>query len=121
MRTAAVRAAAQNAQAILNQARQEAIKKNCSVVAARSTGGFTFSHLNCSGFANAVYTLTGMSAGGMFKMSEDVTISGPASVQFNALGTAQAAQTFTLTSTRYSSTTTMRVFVESTGRIRIQE
>jgi len=34
-------------------------------------------------------------------------------------GTGRAKDT--LTSTRYSSTTTMRVFVESTGRIRIQQ
>jgi len=120
MRTAAIRAAATNAQAILNQARAEAIKKNCSIVAARTTGGFTFSHSGCNApFANGVYTLPGMSAGGIYKTSEEVAISGPASVTFQPLGTALAAQTFTLTHTRHN--TTMRVFVELSGRIRIQQ
>lgn len=119
MRTATVRAAAQEASAILNHARQEAIRQNCSVIAARSTGGFTFSRVATCSLPAGAYTVVGMSAGGIFKTSDAVTITGPASVQFNALGSAQVAQTFTLTSNRYAST--MRVFVEASGRIRIQQ
>jgi prepilin-type N-terminal cleavage/methylation domain-containing protein len=118
LRTAEVQGAAREAQAILAHARQEAIKQNCSVVATRSTGGFTFSRLNC-GLPNGVYSLAGMSAGNIFRTSGAVTITGPASVQFNSLGSVLAPATFTLTSTKYS--TTMRVFVEASGRTTISQ
>lgn len=122
LRAAEVQGAAREAQAILANARSEAIRQNCFVTAARSTGGFTFARgTNCSAPAGA-FTVTGMSAGGIFRTSGAVTIAGPASVQFNRLGAVEApvgGATFTLTSTQYS--TTMRVFVEASGRTRIQQ
>lgn len=119
LKTAEIQASAREVQAILANARSEAIKQNCTVTATRSTGGFTFSRgTTCPGGAGA-FTVTGMSSGGIFKTGSPVTIAGVTSVIFNQLGAAPTNGTFTLTSTKYS--TTMQVIVQASGRTVIQQ
>lgn len=120
LRNAEAQADARELAAILTHIRQQAIKENCDMTVSRSTGGFTATRGSATSTCTnptATLTVTGMTSAGLYKPSNGLSIAGPNTVIFNRLGAANAASTFTLTSTKYS--TTMRVIVETTGRIRI--
>jgi prepilin-type N-terminal cleavage/methylation domain-containing protein len=120
LRTAEAQADAREVTAILNRARQDAIKENCSITATRGTGGFTMTKgATCSVGAGGSLILPGMTSAGLFKTSQNITLTGIASAVFSNLGNATTSGTFTLTSTKYG--TTMRVIVDPSGRIWIQQ
>ncbi|HZP36808.1 MAG TPA: GspH/FimT family protein [Methylomirabilota bacterium] len=120
LRTAEAQADAREVAAILNRVRQQAIKENCDMTANRSTGGFTATKgANCASGAGGALTITGMTSAGLYKTSQGVTLSGSTSVTFTRLGSATSNPTFTITSTKYS--TTMRVIVDLSGRITIAQ
>ena len=112
LQQAEVQASGREVQAILANARSEAIKRNCNVVVTRVTGGFQFATVGCG--VDGPLVVTGMTSGGVFKTSSAVAITGGTSVQFSRLGSASSQTTFTLTSTKYN--TTMTVTVSPTGR-----
>jgi len=117
LRTAEVQASAREITAMLNRARSEAIRLNCTVSTTRTTGGFTFARgTDCNGGAGAL-VLSGMSAGGVYKPSSSVGLTGLTTATFTRLGNATASGTYTVTSTKYS--TTMRVIIDPSGRITI--
>lgn len=124
LRSAEVQASAREVSVILASARSEALKQNCSIIATRATGGFTFSRPTpaanttvCTNPTTGPFTVPGMSAGGIFKTSNAVALSGAASVQFGRLGSVElptGGATFTLQSAKYG--TTLRVNVAPSGR-----
>lgn len=122
LRTAEAQADAREVATILNRVRQQAIKENCDMTATRSTGGFTATKgANCASGANGALTITGMTSAGLYKTSQDISLSGATSVTFTRLGNISNStpRVFTLTSTKYE--TQMTITVETSGRIRINQ
>ena len=120
LRTAEAQADAREVSAILNRARQVAIKENCSITATAGTGGFTMTKgATCSVGAGGSLILPGMTSAGLFKTSREHHLSGLASAVFSNLGNATTSGTFT--STIHEGSTTMRVVVDRSGRIGIEQ
>lgn len=115
LQQAEIQASGREVQAILANARSEAVKRNCNVIVTRVTAGFQFATVGCG--VDGPLVVTGMTGGGVFKTSSVVTITGATSVQFSRLGAAASQTTFTLTSAKYN--TTMTVTVSPTGRVTI--
>ena len=104
----------------MNRVRSQAIKENCDMTVTRGTGGFTATKgANCNVGASGALTVSGMTSAGLYNPSQSVALSGLTAATFTRLGNATTSGTFTLTSSKYG--TTMRVIVDPSGRITIQQ
>jgi type II secretion system protein H len=115
-RTSTLRAGAEEMSAILNGARQLAIKENTTVCVRRQGSNRLRYHTpTCAGSA---WTGVGTEANGDIRLANNVNITAAtADVIFTYLGAASTPGTFTLTNPVDGRT--MQVIVASTGRVRI--
>lgn len=112
-RAARVRAGAQTVSAILNQARQLAIKNNLNRVAVCITATtMQFRQTNCSGASIPVVGLTGASDN--IRVPDNISLSTSGNATFGNLGNATTGATYTVTDT---SGRTLSVIVAASGRI----
>jgi Tfp pilus assembly protein FimT len=114
-RTSTLRAGAEELAAILNNARQLAIKENTSVCVRRHGSRVRYHTPACGG---AAWTGLGTDANGDIRLSNNVTVSADtANVTFTYLGAASTPGTFTVRNPVDGRT--LSVIVASTGRVRI--
>lgn len=115
-RTSTLRAGAEEMTAVLNNARQLAIKENTTVCVRRQgTNRVRYHTPTCAGSA---WTGLGTDSNGDIRLANNVTITAAtADVIFTYLGAASTPGTFTLTNPVDGRT--MQVIVASTGRVRI--
>jgi prepilin-type N-terminal cleavage/methylation domain-containing protein len=115
-RTSALKAGAEELSAVLNNARQLAIKENTSVCVSRQGSNRVRYHLGtCAG---AVWTGVGTDASGDIRFMNNIQVTNAsADVVFTYLGAASTAGTFTVRNPVDGRT--MSVIVASTGRVRI--
>jgi type II secretion system protein H len=115
-RTSTLRAGAEEMSAVLNNARQLAIKENTTVCVRRqATNRVRYLTPTCAGSA---WTGVGTDSNGDIRLANNVTITAAtADVIFTYLGAASTPGTFTLTNPVDGRT--MQVIVASTGRVRI--
>lgn len=119
LRASEIQASGREVTAILAQARAEAIRRNCTISATRTTGGFNFARgADCIGGAGSL-VVPGMTSAGLYKTSNAMSLSGLTTATFTRLGNASASGQFTVTSTKYN--TAIRVIVDPTGRVWIQQ
>jgi type IV fimbrial biogenesis protein FimT len=113
---ARVRAAAQTVSAVLNAARQQAIKNNQTQVAVCITSTtITLRQSNCSG---AIITVPGLtSASSNIPVPDGIALTQTATVTFANLGNATSGATYTVRDT--ASNRTLSVVVATSGRITI--
>jgi Tfp pilus assembly protein FimT len=115
-RTSTLRAGAEEMSAILNRARQLAIKENTTVCVRRQGSNRVRFHLPACG--GGTWTGVGTEANGDIRLANNVAISAAtADVMFTYLGAASTPGTFTLTNPVDGRT--LQVIVASTGRVRI--
>jgi Tfp pilus assembly protein FimT len=114
-RTSTLRAGAEELAAILNSARQLAIKENANVCVRRNGSRLRFHTPACGG---AAWTGVGTESNGDIRLANNVTVSAnTADVIFTYLGAASTAGTYTVRNPVDGRT--MSVIVASTGRVRI--
>jgi Tfp pilus assembly protein FimT len=114
-RTSTLRAGAEELAAILNSARQLAIKENATVCVRRNGSRVRFHTPACGG---AAWTGVGTDSNGDIRLANNVTVSADtADVIFTYLGAASTAGTYTVRNPVDGRT--MSVIVASTGRVRI--
>lgn len=114
-RTSTLRAGAEELAAILNGARQLAIKENTTVCVKRTGTRVRYHTPTCG---SAAWTGVATEANGDIRLANNVTVSaGTADVIFTYLGAASTPGTFTVTNPVDGRT--MSVIVASTGRVRI--
>jgi Tfp pilus assembly protein FimT len=121
-RASTLKAGAEEMAAILNSARQLAIKEN-TTVCVRNDGTRVQYHIKppppsivavCEA---AAWTGVGTDGSGNMRLANNVTVSGGTNVVFTYLGAASTAGTYTVTNPVDGRT--MSVIVASTGRVRI--
>lgn len=113
-RTSTLRAGAEELSAVLNSARQLAIKENTSVCVTNDGTRVQY-HLTTCGAA--AWTGVGTDSSGNVRLANNVGVSGGTNVVFTYLGAASTAGTYTVTNP--ADGRTMSVIVASTGRVRI--
>jgi Tfp pilus assembly protein FimT len=115
-RTSTLRAGAEELAAILNNARQLAIKENTSVCVRRQGSSKVRIHMQtCAG---TVWTGLRTESNGDIRLANNVTVSADtADVVFTYLGAASTAGTYTVRNPVDGRT--LSVIVASTGRVRI--
>lgn len=114
-RASTLTAGAQELQAILNSARQLAIRQNTTVCVERSGTRVRFRTGGCGG---TIWTGPGTDADGWMHLGNDVEVaSNTASVEFNYLGAATTGGTYTVRNPIDAGTLT--VTVAASGRITI--
>jgi Tfp pilus assembly protein FimT len=114
-RTSTLRAGAEELTAVLNGARQLAIKENTTVCVKRTGTRVRYHTPACGG---AAWTGLGTAPNGDIPLANNVTVSAAtADVVFTYLGAASTPGTFTVTNPVDGRT--MSVIVASTGRVRI--
>jgi prepilin-type N-terminal cleavage/methylation domain-containing protein len=115
MQASTLRAGAEEMAAVLNSARQLAIKENTTVCV---TNDGTKMQYHVGGCANAAWTGAGTDASGFIRLANNVKVS-PAgtSVIFTYLGAASTAGTLTVTNPQDSKI--LHVIVAATGRVSI--
>jgi prepilin-type N-terminal cleavage/methylation domain-containing protein len=122
LRAAALRAGAEEAVAVLNGARQLAIRLN-TTVCVRNDG--TWLQYRVGGCGATVWTGAGTDASGNIRLVNDLRVSGSDNLCFNALGAGAAtpapcAANGTLLVTGPAGGDALRVIMATTGRLRIQ-
>jgi Tfp pilus assembly protein FimT len=122
IRTAALRAGAEEMVAILNGARQLAIRTNTTVCVTNDGTRAQYRVGSCSGTA---WTGGGTDAEGNIWLANQLRVSGNGHLCFNYLGAgsttpAPCAANGTLTITNPSGGATVNVIMATTGRVRIQ-
>ena len=120
-RSAALRGAAEQTVALLNNARQLAIRLNTTICVTVDSTGMQYHQGTCTA---AAYTGTGTDASGYMRLDTGLTLSGTSNLCFGYLGAgvatpAPCVSAGTLTITR-SQGGTMSVVMATTGRVRIQ-
>jgi Tfp pilus assembly protein FimT len=115
-RTSTLRAGAEELSAVLNNARQLAIKENTTVCVRRQ--GSTRVRFHTPTCGGAAWTGVGTEANGDIRLANNVTVSADtADVIFTYLGAAAPGGTYTVRNPVDGRT--MSVIVASTGRVRI--
>jgi Tfp pilus assembly protein FimT len=122
IRTATLRAGAEELAAVLNGARQLAIRSNTTVCLSNDGTRAQYRLGGCSGPA---WTGPGTDSSGQIRLASHLAISGPSHLCFNHLGSGSATPApctpnGTLTISHPSGQGTMHVIVATTGRVRIQ-
>jgi Tfp pilus assembly protein FimT len=122
VRSATLRAGAEELVAILNGARQLAIRMNTTVCVTNDGARARYHVGTCGGTA---WTGVGTDADGAIRLANDVRVSGADHLCFNYLGAGSATPTpcaanGTLTVANPSGGSTMSVIMATTGRLRIQ-
>lgn len=113
---ATLKSGAQQFVAMINQARELAIKENGNVcVKLSSTTQMTYALNTCTGTA---WVGAGTDAAGNINLPTGITATSSANPIFNYVGSALPAATFTLTNTQTSATLT--VAVAASGRVTVQ-
>ena len=113
---ATLKSGAQQFAAMINQARELAIKENGNVcVKLSSTTQMTYALNTCTGTA---WVGAGTDAAGNINLPTGITATSSANPIFNYVGSALPAATFTLTNTQTSATLT--VAVAASGRVTVQ-
>ena len=122
LRSATLRAGAEEAVAILNGARYLAIRLN-TTVCVRNDG--TRAQYRVGGCGATAWTGAGTDAGGNIRLANNLRVSGSDNLCFNPLGAGAAtpapcAPNGTLVVTHPGGGATLRVVMATTGRLRIQ-
>ena len=122
VRSATLRAGAEELVAVLNGARQLAIRMNTTVCVTNDGARARYHVGTCSG---AAWTGVGTDADGTIRLANGVRVSGAGHLCFNYLGAGSAtpapcAANGTLTVANPSGGGTMSVIMATTGRVRIQ-
>jgi Tfp pilus assembly protein FimT len=122
LRTAALRAGAEEAVSVLNSARQLAIRMS-TTVCVRNDGTRAQYHVGSCGAA--AWTGVGTDADGNIRLANGLRISGSNNLCFNELGAGAAtpapcAANGTLTVTNPDGVAPLSVIMATTGRLRIQ-
>ena len=122
LRTATLHAGAEEAVAVLNGARQLAIRMNTTVCV--SNDG-TRAQYRVGGCGAAAWTGVGTDANGHIRLANRVQVSGPNHLCFNSLGAgtstpAPCTANGTLTITNPAGGATLNVVMATTGRLRIR-
>lgn len=122
LRTATLRAGAEEAVTVLNGARQLAIRMNTTVCV--SNDG-TRAQYRVGGCGAAAWTGVGTDASGHIRLANRLQVSGTSHLCFNYLGAgtttpAPCAANGTLTITSPAGGATLNVVMATTGRLRIQ-
>jgi len=112
--SAALKAAAEEVAAFLNQGRQVAIKENQSVCVLSAATALQLRLNTCAG---TVWVGPGTDSSGNMSIPSGFTMASSANLSFRYLGDAVPAATYTLTNSRNGST--LRVTVAASGRITI--
>ena len=113
-RASTLKAGAEELSAILNGARQLAIKENTSVCVTNDGTSVQYHVGTC---VAAAWTGVGTDGSGNMRLANNVTVSGGTNVVFTYLGAASTPGTYTVTNPADGQT--MSVIVASTGRVRI--
>jgi Tfp pilus assembly protein FimT len=113
-RTSTLKAGAEEMSAILNSARQLAIKENTSVCVTNDGTRVQYHVATCGA---AAWTGVGTDGSGNMRLANNVMVSGGTNVVFTYLGAASTAGTYTVTNPADGKT--MSVIVATTGRVRI--
>jgi prepilin-type N-terminal cleavage/methylation domain-containing protein len=112
--TAAVRGAASDVAAYMNQARQLAIQLNCSVSVQINPTTITYTRqANCQ--TPGIWTGPGTDAGGNIPAPDGITLATTATPIFTNLGAAAPAATLTVT----HGTSNLSVLVSASGRVTV--
>jgi len=122
VRTAALLAGAEELVAVLNGARQLAIRLNTTVCVTNDGARARYHVGTCGG---AAWTGVGTDADGTIRLANGVSVSGSGNLCFNYLGAGSATPTpcaanGTLTVADPAGGGTMSVIMATTGRVRIQ-
>jgi Tfp pilus assembly protein FimT len=122
LRTARLRAGAEEAVAILNAARHLAIRMSTTVCVRNDGAG---AHYHVGGCGAAPWTGVGSDAAGNIRLANGLQISGTDHLCFNDLGAGAAAPVpcrpnGTLTVGHPDGGTTLSVIMATTGRLRVQ-
>jgi prepilin-type N-terminal cleavage/methylation domain-containing protein len=122
IRTASLRAGAEEMVSVLNGARQLALRLNTTVCVTNDGTGAQYRVGSCRG---AAWTGVGTDAEGTIRLASHLRVSGPPHLCFNYLGAGSAtpapcAANGTLTVTNPSGGATVSVIMATTGRVRIQ-
>jgi prepilin-type N-terminal cleavage/methylation domain-containing protein len=122
LRAATLRAGAEEAVAVLNAARQLAIRTS-TTVCVRNDGTRMRYHVGSCGVAP--WSGSGTDAGGNIQLANDLRVGGTNNLCFNDLGAGTATPTpcapnGTLTVTSPAGGATLNVIMATTGRLRIQ-
>jgi Tfp pilus assembly protein FimT len=122
IRTATLRAGAEEMVSVLNRARQLAIGMNTTVCVTNNGASAQYRVATCGG---AAWTGVGTDADGSIRLANDLRVSGANHLCFNYLGAgsttpAPCAANGTLTVTNPSGGATVTVIMATTGRVRIQ-
>ena len=122
LRTATLRAGAEEAISVLNGARHLAIRMNTTVCV---TNDGTRAQYRVGSCGAAAWTGTGTDADGHIRLANHLSVSGANNLCFNALGAGSAtpppcAANGTLTVAEPRGVATLNVVMATTGRLRIQ-
>jgi prepilin-type N-terminal cleavage/methylation domain-containing protein len=122
LRSASLRAGAEEVIAVLQSARQLAIRTNTTVCVRHDAGR---AHYHVGSCAAAAWTGTGTDAEGRIQLANGLRVSGSDNLCFNALGAGAAtpapcAANGTLVVTNPSGGDTLSVVIATTGRLRVQ-
>jgi prepilin-type N-terminal cleavage/methylation domain-containing protein len=122
LRTATLRAGAEETISVLNGARQLAIRLNTTVCVTNDGIRAQYRVGSCSA---AAWTGTGTDANGHIRLANHLSVSGANNLCFNSLGAGSAtpspcAANGTLTVTAPSGAATLNVVMATTGRLRVQ-
>ena len=113
---ATLKSGAQQVVAMINQARELAIKQNDNVcVKVPGSTTMTYTLGSCSG---TVWVGAGTDGAGNVRVPQGITVSATANPIFDYVGSALPAATYTITNTQTSATLT--VSVAASGRVTIQ-
>jgi Tfp pilus assembly protein FimT len=112
--SASLKAATEEVAALLNQARQVAIKENQPVCAHTTSGSIQLHIASCAG---TTWVGPGTDGSGNLNLPQGFTLTSTADPVFSYLGAASPAATYTITNTRNGNT--LRVTVSASGRITI--
>jgi Tfp pilus assembly protein FimT len=113
-RSSTLNAGAEELAAVLNRARQLAIKENTSVCVTSNSATLSY-FMSCGG---AAWTGEGTDGAGVIRLQNNVTISNTATVTFTYLGAAAPGGTYRVRNPIDG--TTLFVCVATTGRVRVQ-
>lgn len=114
LRTSALRGGAEEMAAVLNRARQIAIRDNTSMCVTNDGTRVQFRIATCGG---TIWTGAGTDTTGFIRLANSITVTSADSVVFTYMGTATAPATYTVTNPRDSRT--MSVAVTAAGRVSI--
>ena len=114
LRTSVLRGGAEEMAAVLNRARQIAIRDNTSMCVTNDGTRVQFRIATCGG---TIWTGPGTDTTGFIRLANSVTVASAQNIVFTYMGTATTSATYTVTNPRDGHT--MRVAVTAAGRVSI--